>query len=83
MGGAVFIENQKNPQHSMIEYLWDSYCGMIRRSWRDMVLPGIVLDKDAQHASLAWIRRMDEDPLCIETMANHEAELEPHVIELS
>lgn len=53
------------------------------RSWRDMVLPGIALDKDAQRASLAWIRRMDEDPLCIETVANHDAELEPHVIELS
>lgn len=54
--------------------------GYGRRSWRDMVLPGIALDREKQRASLAWIRETDADPNCVATIANHDAEVEPCVI---
>lgn len=53
-----------------------------RRSWEDMVLPGISMDKEAQRASLEWIRATAADHRCIETLANHDTEVKPHVIEL-
>lgn len=53
-----------------------------RRSWEDMVLPGIALDRGRQRASLEWIARTAADPLCAGTFANHDTEVEPQVIEL-
>ena len=53
-----------------------------RRSWEELVLPGIALDREKQKRSLDWIAEMAQDPLCIETLANHDNEVEPHVIEL-
>ena len=53
-----------------------------RRSWEEMVLPGIALDREKQRASLEWIARMDRHPLCIGTYANHDAEIEPQTLEL-
>lgn len=54
--------------------------GYGKRSWRDMVLPGIALDKEAQRASLAWIKEIDANSNCIETIANHDEEVVPHII---
>lgn len=53
-----------------------------RRSWEEMVLPGIALDRKKQRASLEWIARMDRDPLCIGTYANHDVEIKPQTLEL-
>lgn len=52
------------------------------RSWEEHVLPGIALDREKQKRSLDWITEMAKDPLCIETLANHDSEVAPHVIEL-
>jgi len=38
--------------------------------------------KEQQKASLAWIREQSLDPLCVESLANHDPDIEPHVIEL-
>lgn len=54
--------------------------GYGKRSWQNMVLPGIALDKEKQRASLAWIKETDADPNCIATIANHDTEIEPHAI---
>lgn len=56
--------------------------GYARRSWEDMVLSGIANDRGAQKASLAWIREQSLDALCVESLANHDPDVEPHVIEL-
>lgn len=55
--------------------------GYASRSWQDMVLSGIANDRAAQKKSLTWIREQSLDPLCIESLANHDADVEPHVIE--
>lgn len=56
--------------------------GYARKSWEEMITSGIAADKAAQKKSLAWIREQSLDPLCVESLANHDPDIEPHVIEL-
>ena len=52
------------------------------RSWKEMILPGVANNREQQRASLEWIRKQSEDPLCVEVLANHDPNVEPHTIEL-
>ena len=56
--------------------------GYSSRSWRDMTLSGIANNRVQQKASLAWIREQSLDPLCVESLANHDPDVTPHVIEV-
>jgi hypothetical protein len=47
-----------------------------------MITSGIAADKEAQKKSLAWIREQSLDPRCVESLANHDPDIKPHVIEL-
>lgn len=47
-----------------------------------MVLPGIADNRSEQRTSLQWIREMSMNPDCVESLANHDADVWPHVIEL-
>lgn len=51
------------------------------KSWKEMILPGIADNRSEQLESLRWIREMSMSPDCIESLANHDAEVEPHIIE--
>ena len=52
------------------------------KSWEQMILPGISMDKERQRASLAWIREQSQDANCVECIANHDPAVQPHTIEL-
>lgn len=56
--------------------------GYAVRSWRDMITSGIAEDKGQQRQSLQWIRNESENPLCLETLANHDSDVKPHTITL-
>ena len=56
--------------------------GYSSRSWREMAVSGIANDRARQRASLAWIREQSLDPRCVESLANHDPDVRPHVIEL-
>lgn len=56
--------------------------GYATRSWRDMITSGIAEDKNQQRQSLQWIRELSQDTLCVETLANHDSNVEPHTITL-
>lgn len=56
--------------------------GYASKSWQDMVASGIANDRQAQRRSLAWIREQSLDPRCVESLANHDPDVAPHVIEL-
>ena len=56
--------------------------GYATKSWRDMITSGITLDKRLQRQSLQWIREQSLSPDCIESLATHDTEVQPHVIEL-
>ncbi|MBE6470787.1 MAG: phosphotransferase [Coriobacteriaceae bacterium] len=47
-----------------------------------MITSGIAADKQQQKASLAWIRQQSLDPRCVESLANHDPDIAPHVIGL-
>ena len=48
----------------------------------EMILPGIADNRKQQLASLEWIRQMSMNENCVESLANHDVETEPHVIVL-
>lgn len=56
--------------------------GYSHRSWEEMITSGIADDKKKQKTSLAWIREQSLDPNCAESLANHDPDVSPHVIEL-
>lgn len=54
--------------------------GYAERSWRELITSGVAEDKEAQVRSLAWIRHMSLSPSCVESLANHDADVRPHVV---
>ena len=46
-----------------------------------MITSGIAADREKQRQSLAWIREQSLDPNSIESLANHDSDIQPHVIE--
>ena len=56
--------------------------GYARKSWEEMITSGICQDKKLQRKSLQWIREQSMLPECLESLANHDPEIIPHVIEL-
>ena len=56
--------------------------GYATKSWKEMITSGVSLDKEMQHKSLQWIREQSMDANCIESLATHDTDIKPHVIEL-
>ena len=56
--------------------------GYARKSWEEMITSGIAADKTLQKQSLAWIREQSLDSDCVESLATHDPDIQPHVIEL-
>ncbi len=56
--------------------------GYATKSWKEMITSGVSLDKEKQRESLMWIREQAMDPNCIESLATHDTDIKPHVIEL-
>lgn len=56
--------------------------GYASKSWKEMIPPGTALDEEQALKSLKWIRDMSLNENCIESLANHDADIVPHTIEL-
>ena len=56
--------------------------GYATKSWQKMITSGISQDKRLQRESLKWIRQQNLLPECIESLANHDPEVKPHIVEL-
>lgn len=56
--------------------------GYATKSWQQMITSGITLDKQLQRKSLEWIREQSLQPQCVESLATHDTEVKPHIIEL-
>ena len=70
----------KNDEGKYVLLFADS--GYATKSWRDMITSGITLDKKLQRESLQWIRQQSLSPDCVASLATHDTDVEPHVIEL-
>lgn len=55
--------------------------GYATKSWKEMITSGVSLDKEMQKKSLLWIRQQSMDPDCIESLATHDTDIKPHIIE--
>ena len=56
--------------------------GYARISWEEVMPSGIASNRKEQLTSLKWIREQSLDPNCVESLANHDPDIKPHVIEL-
>lgn len=56
--------------------------GYSRKSWMEQIPSGISADKTAQKKSLAWIRDQSLNENCVESLANHDIDIKPHIITL-
>ena len=56
--------------------------GYARKSWEQLITSGIADDKEAQKNSLQWIREQSMNANCVESLANHDPDVQPHIIEL-
>ncbi|WP_299522801.1 MBL fold metallo-hydrolase [uncultured Methanobrevibacter sp.] len=56
--------------------------GYAKKSWKEQITSGIADDKEMQKKSLEWIREQSLNPDCVESLANHDPDVEPHLINL-
>ena len=56
--------------------------GYAEKSWKEMITSGIAMNKEQQKKSLNWIREQSLDENCVESLANHDSDIKPHIIEL-
>ena len=56
--------------------------GYARKSWEQLITSGIADDKATQKQSLEWIREQSLNENCVENLANHDPDVQPHIIEL-
>lgn len=77
---GLFAVKVKNEEGKYVLLFSDG--GYAKKSWEEMITSGIAADKKQQKESLAWIRTESLDPNCVESLANHDPDIQPHVIEL-
>ncbi len=77
---GLFAVKVKNEEGKYVLLFSDG--GYARKSWEEMITSSIAADKTLQKQSLAWIREQSMDENCEESLANHDPDIEPHVIEL-
>ncbi|MBQ8161487.1 MAG: N-acyl homoserine lactonase family protein [Clostridia bacterium] len=77
---GLFAVKVKNAEGRFVLLFSDG--GYARKSWEQMITSGIAADKEQQKKSLQWIREQSLDENCVESLANHDPDIKPHVIEL-
>ena len=77
---GLFAVKVKNEAGKFVLLFSDG--GYARKSWEQMITSGIAADKKLQKQSLQWIREQSLDPDCVESLVNHDPDIQPHVIEL-
>ena len=77
---GLFAVKVKNNDGKFVLLFSDG--GYARKSWEEMITSGIAADKELQKQSLTWITQQSMDPNCIESLANHDPDIKPHIIEL-
>lgn len=73
---AAMIQNQKK------YVLLFADGGYAKKSWKQMIPPGTALDANKAMKSLQWIKEMSVSNDCVESLANHDPDVVPHIISL-
>lgn len=77
---GLYAVKVKNDEGKFVLLFSDG--GYARKSWEEQITSGIAADKQLQKQSLAWIRDQSLDENCVESLANHDPDIAPHIIEL-
>ncbi len=77
---GLYAVKIKNEEDEFVLLFSDG--GYARKSWEEMITSGIAGDKQLQKQSLQWIGEQSLDENCIESLAYHDPDIAPHVIEL-
>lgn len=56
--------------------------GYAKKSWEEQITSGIADNREQQKKSLEWIREQSLSPDCVESLANHDPDIKPHLIKL-
>jgi len=56
--------------------------GYAKKSWKEQITSGIADNREQQKKSLEWIREQSLSPDCVESLANHDPDIKPHLIKL-
>lgn len=56
--------------------------GYSSKSWKEIITSGIADDKNMQQKSLEWIREESLNPNCLISLANHDPNIKPQIIQL-
>lgn len=56
--------------------------GYARKSWENLIIPGISINKKQAYQSLKWVKEMVSQQKCLAVFANHDPDVEPHTITL-
>lgn len=75
--GVVSVLVQANGK----SFLMFADCGYARKSWEEMIGPGIAWDMEQAMTSLEWIRKISMQASCVESLAAHQSP-GAHTIEL-
>ena len=59
---------------------WYSDGGYAKKSWKEQITAGIADNKEQQEKSLAWSGEQSLNIDCIESLANHDPDITPHII---
>ena len=54
--------------------------GYAKKSWEEQITSGVADNKEQQKKSLAWVREQSLNSDCVESIANHDTDITPHVI---
>ncbi|MCK9301862.1 MAG: N-acyl homoserine lactonase family protein [Bacteroidales bacterium] len=68
-------------QHNEQSVLLCSDVAYAQKSWEEMILPGMTVNKREARASLEWVKQMSKNPKC-KVFANHDPDVKPQTIEL-
>ncbi|MBQ9305796.1 N-acyl homoserine lactonase family protein [Butyrivibrio sp.] len=77
---GLYAVKVKNEEGKFVLLFSDG--GYARKSWEEQITSGIAADKQLQKQSLAWIKEQSLDENCVESLANHDPDIAPHIIEL-
>lgn len=53
-----------------------------RQNREERKLPGIISNKERAEKSVKWVSKMAKSESCVEILASHDPEIQPHIIEL-
>lgn len=75
---STIVKNQDSEKFLLLV----SDVGYASKSWQENITPGVLVDKDDAQISLNWISDMVKDENCIEAVANHDPDIQPHTVTL-